>query len=205
MTEWILRWISLFETKTRIAGKFTLEETTWELVFLVFGILLVFAGIKLFRLLSSFLMFSATAIVLCTFMNGRANWGAIVTAFTIIGCLFAYMVFNWKVADAIVISSLTAAAIAWKVYPVWWAALLVGAAVGIFVGNFPLIGITASTAVAGVTILMEGALRDGSPFIPVLAVFAGFGVQFFLIGRKQKLFARTMPAKLKHRLERRRR
>jgi len=205
MTDCIIRWFSLFAAKTGIAGKFTPDEKTLDIMFFVIGILFIFAGIKLFRLTSSVLIFTAVSVVLCTLMKGRAGWGAIVTAFTIIGCLCAYMVFNWKSADAIAISALTAALITWKLCPLWWAALLVGILIGTAAGIFPLIGVTVSTAAAGVVLLAEGVLGGISFLIPLLIGAAGFAVQFFLIGRRQKLFAKTIPDKLRHRLEKMRR
>ena len=119
MSELILRGTDLFMEKTGIADKLPISEHTEILLFLILGILLVFAGAKVYRLIVSFIMFWGVTMVLCTIMNGKTGWGSIVTAFTILGCLMGYMAFQWKTADAMILSAMTAAAVVWMGYLFW--------------------------------------------------------------------------------------
>ena len=80
MSELILKGTDLFMGKTGIADTLSISGNTERILFLLLGILLVFAGAKVYRLIVSFIMFWGVTIVLCTVMNGRAGWGTIVTA-----------------------------------------------------------------------------------------------------------------------------
>ena len=196
-------WLSLFAEKTGIAGKLFLNGQTAAAILVLLGICLMRAGIKVYRLLTSVLLFGATAIALCTCMAGHADWRATVTAFTIIGCLLAFLSYSWKLLDAVIFSALAAAAVLWHFCPLWWAACIAGILAGGLTCLFPLAGITFFTAAAGSCLLME--LFPGN--FPVIAaaasVCAGTGAQLLLFGRKQKLFLRTMPGKVRLWLSRR--
>lgn len=192
MRDLIVGWFSLLAAKTEISGKLILEAGIAETAWLILGILLILAGMKLYRLLSSLLMFGATAIALCVLMGGKADWGAIVTAFTITGCLLSYLAYNWKLTDAVVISGLGAAGVLWGICPVWWVAGIAGVLAAVFTGFFPVAGIAFFTAAAGSALI--GA-RFPHPFLLVLMTIGGTAVQVVLFGRKQKLFEKTMPDK----------
>ena len=196
-------WLSLFAEKTGIAGKLFLDAQTVASILVLLGICLVLAGIRVYRLLTSALLFGATAVVICICMAGNADWRATVTAFTIIGCLLAFAAYSWKLLDAVIFSALAAAALLWHGCPLWWAACIAGILAGGLTCLFPLAGITFFTAAAGSCLLME--LFPGN--FPVIAaaasVCAGTGAQLLLFGRKQKLFLRTMPGKVRLWLSRR--
>ena len=116
MSELILKGTDLFMKKTGSADKLHICGNAERMLFLIIGILLVFAGAKVYRLIVSFIMFWGVTIALCTVMNGKTGWGTIVTAFTILGCLMGYMAFKWKTADAMILSAMTAAAVVWMCY-----------------------------------------------------------------------------------------
>lgn len=127
MSELILKGTELFMEKTGSADKLHISGNTERMLFLILGILLVFAGAKVYRLIVSFIMFWAVTIALCTVMDGKTGWGTIVTAFTILGCLMGYMAFKWKTADSMILSAMTAAAVVWMCYPFWWAVVIFAA------------------------------------------------------------------------------
>ena len=106
MSELILKGTDLFMKKTGSADNLHISGNTERMLFLILGILLVFAGAKVYRLIVSFIMFWGVTIVLCTVMNGKTGWGTIVTAFTILGCLMGYMAFKWKTADSMILSAM---------------------------------------------------------------------------------------------------
>ena len=85
MSELILKGTDLFMEKTESADKLHISGSTERMLFLLLGILLVFAGAKVYRLIVSFIMFWGVTIVICTAMNGKTGLGTIVTAFTILG------------------------------------------------------------------------------------------------------------------------
>ena len=181
MSELILRGTDLFMEKTGIADKLPISEHTAMLLFLILGILLVFAGAKVYRLIVSFIMFWGVTIVLCTVMHGKAGWGSIVTAFTILGCLMGYMAFQWKTADAMILSALTATAVAWMCYPFWWAAVIFAAGAAVAAAFFPLEGAILSSVIAGMVLLHEMGVR----YVAVLTV-CGLLLQIVLFERKSE-------------------
>ena len=85
MSELILKGTDLFMKKTGSADKLHICGNAERMLFLIIGVLLVFAGAKVYRLIVSFIMFWGVTIALCTVMNGKTGWGTIVTAFTILG------------------------------------------------------------------------------------------------------------------------
>lgn len=180
MSELILKGIDLFMEKTGIADTLSISGNTESILFLLLGILLVFAGAKVYRLIVSFIMFWGVTIVLCTVMNGRAGWGTIVTAFTILGCLMGYMAFNWKTADSMILSAMTAAAVVWMHYPFWWAAAIFAAGAAAAAAFFPLEGAILSSVVAG-TFLHE----TGVGYVALLTV-CGLLFQIVLFERKSE-------------------
>ena len=159
MSELILKGTDLFMKKTGSAGKLHISGNTERMLFLLLGILLVFAGAKVYRLIVSVIMFWGVTIVLCTVMNGKTGWGTIVTAFAILGCLMGYMAFKWKTADSMILSAITAAAVVWMCYPFWWAAVILAAGVAAAAAFFPLEGAILSSVAAGMFLLHETGVR----------------------------------------------
>ena len=181
MSELILKGTDLFMKITGIADNLHISGNTGKMLFLIIGILLVFAGAKVYRLIVSFIMFWGVTIALCTVMNGKTGWGTIVTAFTILGCLIGYMAFNWKTADAMILSAMTAAAVVWMCYPFWWVAVIFAAGVAVATNFFPLEGAILSSVAVGICLLHEMGVR----YVVLLAV-CGLLFQIVLFERKSE-------------------
>lgn len=181
MRELILKGFDLFLDKTHSAGKLSISPEITETVFLVLGFLLVFAGAKLYRLVISLVMFIGVTFLFCTLLDGRAGWGTIVTAFTILGCLLGFMAFSWKTADSILFAGMAAAAAAWLWHPSLWAPLVFGVAAAAAAGFFPLEGaILAATAAGGIL------LREAGVNYAALFAACGFLLQVLLFERKSE-------------------
>ena len=181
MSELILKGMDLFMEKTGSVDKLPISEHTEMMLFLILGILLVFAGAKVYRLMVSFIMFWGVTMVLCTVMNGKTGWGSIVTAFTILGCLMGYMAFQWKKADSMILSAMTAAAVVWMCSPLWWAAVLFAAGAAAAAAFFPLEGAILSSVTAGMVLLHEMGVR----YVALLTV-CGLLLQVVLFERKSE-------------------
>lgn len=181
MSELILRGLDLFLDKTHSAGKLSISPEITETVFLVLGFLLVFAGAKLYRLVISLVMFIGVTLLFCTLLDGRARWGTIVTAFTILGCLLGVMAFSWKTADSILFAGMTAAAAAWIWQPSLWAPLVFGVAAAAAAGFFPLEGAILAATAAGGILLWEAGVNYAALFAA-----CGFLLQVLLFERKSE-------------------
>ena len=181
MRELILKGFDLFLDKTHSAGKLSISPEITETVFLVLGFLLVFAGAKLYRLVISLVMFIGVTLLFCTLLDGRAGWGTIVTAFTILGCLLGFMAFSWKTADSILFAGMAAAAAAWLWHPSLWAPLVFGAAAAAAAGFFPLEGAILAATAAGGILLWEAGVNYAALFAA-----CGFLLQVLLFERKSE-------------------
>lgn len=181
MSELILRGFDLFLDKTHSAGRLSISPEITETVFLVLGFLLVFAGAKLYRLVISLVMFIGATLLFCTLLDGRAGWGTIVTAFTILGCLLGFMAFSWKTADSILFAGMAAAAAAWLWHPSLWAPLVFGIAAAAAAGFFPLEGAILAATAAGGILLWEAGVNYAALFAA-----CGFLLQVLLFERKSE-------------------
>lgn len=181
MSELILRGFDLFLDKTHSAGRLSISPEITETVFLVLGFLLVFAGAKLYRLVISLVMFIGVTFLFCTLLDGRAGWGTIVTAFTILGCLLGFMAFSWKTADSILFAGMAAAAAAWLWHPSLWAPLVFGVAAAAAAGFFPLEGAILAATAAGGILLWEAGVNYAALFAA-----CGFLLQVLLFERKSE-------------------
>ena len=181
MSELILKGFDLFLDKTHSAGKLSISPEITETVFLVLGFLLVFAGAKLYRLVISLVMFIGVTLLFCTLLDGRAGWGTIVTAFTILGCLLGFMAFSWKTADSILFAGMAAAAAAWLWHPSLWAPLVFGVAAAAAAGFFPLEGAILAATAAGGILLWEAGVNYAALFAA-----CGFLLQVLLFERKSE-------------------
>ena len=181
MRELILKGFDLFLDKTHSAGKLFISPEITETVFLVLGFLLVFAGAKLYRLVISLVMFIGVTFLFCTLLDGRAGWGTIVTAFTILGCLLGFMAFSWKTADSILFAGMAAAAAAWLWHPSLWAPLVFGVAAAAAAGFFPLEGAILAATAAGGNLLWEAGVNYAALFAA-----CGFLLQVLLFERKSE-------------------
>lgn len=181
MRELILKGFDLFLDKTHSTGKLSIDPEITETVFLVLGFLLVFAGAKLYRLVISLVMFIGVTLLFCTLLDGRAGWGTIVTAFTILGCLLGFMAFSWKTADSILFAGMAAAAAAWLWHPSLWAPLVFGVAAAAAAGFFPLEGAILAATAAGGILLWEAGVNYAALFAA-----CGFLLQVLLFERKSE-------------------
>ncbi len=203
MSGLICSFFSLFAEKTEIAGKLTVSGMNRTVLLLILGTFFVLLGIKLYRFVNCVSVFCGTAIVLCTLMVGRYSWGTVVTAFTVLGFLLGATIYCRKLFGAVVFAVLTAACIAWSLYPVWWCACIAGALAGTSAALFPLAGITFFTSLMGGVLIMEQLRSVISYPLLILITAAGTSFQLLLFGRKQTLFTHTMPDRLSAWLRRR--
>ena len=182
MSELILKGTDLFMKKTGSADKLHICGNAERMLFLIIGILLVFAGAKVYRLIVSFIMFWGVTIALCTVMNGKTGWGTIVTAFTILGCLMGYMAFKWKTADAMILSAIDCCGSCMDVL-----SILVGCSYFRSRSSqlqrlfFPLEGAILSSGAVGMCLLYETGVR-----YVVFLVVCGLLFQIVLFERKSE-------------------
>lgn len=162
----------------------------------------VLFGFKTYRAVFALLVFMAVALASCFLLTGRTDWGSIVTCFSVLGSVLAFMGYKWVHLGACIISGLVALSAAWVyTHTLWLAVLLCVLAIAATVA-FPVICICLFTALWGSLVLTELTPLPDALWMIVLLCAGGFALQM-LLARKQKLFAKKYPAFVTHWLEQR--
>lgn len=152
-----------------------------------------FLGFKLFRILFSVLMFMLTVISICFFYRNSENWGAVVTAFSIIGLVMAFISYNWKKMGAFVICSCLICGFVFSLGVGIWICLIIGLVYGIISLLMPVEAIIISTSLWGSRILTFYGISyfkiDMLTILPLNIVLLILSVIIqVLINRNQSIF-----------------
>lgn len=208
MTGIINHWFEIFASETGILGEMRRYQGGGVWVLLVLGLLTCLFGFKLYRGLFSISLFLFIALVSSVTLGSRMDWGSVVTLFSVAGVALAALGYGWSRLGGVMICF-----IAWAMMiTVWntslWVILPAAAVFGILVLIFPVITISATTALWGGWVFMDALyLMTGNNgrygvWVVLLAI-AGFMLQLF-ISRKQKLFPKVCPDRLRYWMEKRR-
>ena len=92
-----------------------------------------------------------------------------------------YMAFKWDTADSMILSAMTAAAVVWMCYPLWWVAVISAVGVVAAAAFFPLEGAILSSVAVGMFLLHETGVR-----YVVLLTVCGLLLQIILFERKSE-------------------
>jgi len=172
---------------TGMGAQFSEAAPAISIGIIVLAVLLCFFGIKIFRPVSSAMMFLVTALFV-TFVMRRAEMGQIVTAFTVIGLIMAAVTYKWYRLSAFIIGLFIGFSITAPLVDNFWMNLSVGIALGIIANIFPVMAVMVMTSVWGglYTVLAGIELLGLTPSVFVtlilsaIAAFAGIVVQYLL-------------------------
>lgn len=202
MTEFFWQGIALFGEVTGISGWLEETEAYGIWIGLALGALCCFWGFWIYRTVFAALLFGATATASCILLDGRAEWGQIVTCFTVIGVFLAALGLYWQRLGGCVICALMLGAAAYRYGWLW---MIAAACTGMaFELTFPVIAISFCMSAGGAVLMTEQL--QGTQYgkyavvIGIIAGMAGFLVQ--MIGsRNQKLFPKPYLDRLRWWLE----
>lgn len=198
MTEFLWQGIVLFGETTGILGWLEEIKAYGMWIGLLAGVACSFFGFWIYRAVFSALLFGVTAVASCILLNGRVDWGQIVTCFTVVGIFLAALGLYWQRLGGSVICALMLGA---AVYRCGWLWAVAAACIGMaFELTFPVIAISFCMSAGGAVLLAE--CLQGTQYgeyaaaIGIIAGMAGFLVQ--MIGsRNQKLFPKPYPDRLR--------
>ena len=201
MVPWIQNTLVKFTELTGLTGKLSLDMLGDARLYLVLGVAFLLLGIRLYRGLVSFGVFLGVAAAMTLWLRGKAGWQQTVTAFVLLGLLVSAMAFSFKTLDAALLCCFVTAVPLYTLGIPWWGSGLLGLLFGVAAWFFPLAGVLWGSVMLG------GLLLSGTGLVPGwlcwLAIPVGIGVQYALFGKKQKLFTKCIPDRLKDRLEQR--
>ena len=201
MVQWIQNTLVKFTELTGLTGKLSLDILGDTRLYLVLGVAFLLLGIRLYRGLVSFGVFLGVAAAMTLWLRGRAGWQQTVTAFVLIGLLVSAMFFSFKTLDAALLCGFVTAVPLYTLGLPWWGSGLLGLLFGAAAWFFPLAGVLTGSAMLGGLLLGGTGLLPGWLCRALMPV--GIGAQYALFGKKQKLFTKCVPDRLKDRLERR--
>lgn len=206
MTELIKEMFEYFGTKTGILGDVRQYRELWMALLIVWGTAFCFLGVKSYRIVFSVMTFMAAALAICRLMGNIANWGEIVTAFSIIGFLMAFMAYGWTYVGACIMSGLIAGMTAVMFGADIRFALIAGILFLAAAYFFPFPAIIISTVWFGSAVLNESGVVPwlGSPVSFMLLCGLGLVFQCFL-GRRTGGFERKYPKLVTRMIEKRKR
>lgn len=162
-------------------------------------------GFRTYRMFFSAILFMGTATASFHLMAGTESLRSVATCVAVVGVVLAFFGYRWHRLGGFMICFLIGMGIGWLLYPSLLLAVVCGILAGTLEVFFPVIAISVMTSLWGTCMLAEGFQLSGA--LQVAAVL-GIAVlssawQLFL-NRKQKLFAKVCPDRVRYWMEQRR-
>ncbi|MBQ4523914.1 MAG: hypothetical protein IJA10_13330 [Lachnospiraceae bacterium] len=172
---------------------------------IILGIIGCVLGFRTYRMFFSAILFMGTATASFYFMTGTESLRSIATCVAVVGVVLAFFGYRWHRLGGFVLCFLVGMCIGWLLYP----SILLAVVCGVFAGMaeifFPVIAISAMTSLWGAWMLADAFKVSGALQIVTISGIAVISVvwQLFL-NRKQKLFTKVCPDRVRYWMEQRR-
>ncbi len=177
-----------FAFETGILGSIKEFANYGSIFLVVLTWLSLFFGIKIYRTVFSILSFIATTLAVCLIMENYATWGAIVTTFSVIGVVTAFIGYKMKIIGASILSSLILVLAISLVYSnilVLWIIFIVSCFAAFL---YPAIFISFTSALWSSLMILDMNIMNGAIFVVILGI-VGFVFQLYIGNNKMNLGA----------------
>lgn len=144
--ERLLLW---FFVETGSGEFFEAHAGALSLMILTTALAMCFFGVRIYRGAWSALVFLSVTLSLTLFLRGKADWGTIVTAFTVLGMILSVLAFHWKRLAAFILSGILAGSVVMSLSGSYLAGVLTGIGVFLVALLQPFKVLAASTALWG--------------------------------------------------------
>ncbi len=175
-----------FAFETGILGSIKEFANYGSIFLVVLTWLSLFFGIKIYRTVFSILSFIATTLAVCLIMENYATWGAIVTTFSVIGVVTAFIGYKMKIIGASILSSLILVLAISLVYSnilVLWIIFIVSCFAAFL---YPAIFISFTSALWSSLMILDMNIMNGAIFVVILGI-VGFVFQLYIGNNKMSL------------------
>ena len=175
-----------FAFETGILGSIKEFANYGSIFLVVLTWLSLFFGIKIYRTVFSILSFIATTLAVCLIMENYATWGAIVTTFSVIGVVTAFIGYKMKIIGASILSSLILVLAIGLVYSnilVLWIIFIVSCFAAFL---YPAIFISFTSALWSSLMILDMNIMNGAIFVLILGI-VGFVFQLYIGNNKMSL------------------
>ena len=200
LSEFLLEFAKTIRIDTWVSN-YLLAENLWMIGL---GLLACVFGFYVYRVCFSTLLFIGIAEGLCLVMS-KEPWGNVAVYIAVLGTVFGFLAFRWHRFGGFVICAAVGACMGYACHPSIAIALLCAAVAGIAELYFPVITICGMTSLWGAWLLADIAWREKAYYG---WLFAGTAIVSLLwqlfMNRKQKIFAKPYPDKVRYWLEKRR-
>lgn len=169
-----------------------INSETIILITIIFGLLNCFLGFKLYRIFFSTQVFIATILIIIYLLRNVGDWGAVVTAFSILSPIFAFVAFHWKKLGAFIVSGFFLCCFLMTFNMQIEYVLIIGVVYAIISVQMPVETLVVGSALLG-SRLVALSVSDivnvtfGTTWILMVILFVMGGVIQFLTNRKQNL------------------
>lgn len=175
-----------FAFETGILGSIKEFANYGSIFLVVLTWLSLFFGIKIYRTVFSILSFIATTLAVCLIMENYATWGAIVTTFSVIGVVTAFIGYKMKIIGASILSSLIlvlAISLFYSNIMVLWIIFIVSCFAAFL---YPAIFISFTSALWSSLMILDMNIMNGAIFVVILGI-VGFVFQLYIGNNKMSL------------------
>ena len=175
-----------FAFETGILGSIKEFANYGSIFLVVLTWLSLFFGIKIYRTVFSILSFIATTLAVCLIMENYATWGAIVTTFSVIGVVTAFIGYKMKIIGASILSSVILVLAISLVYSnilVLWIIFIISCFVSFL---YPSVSISFTSALWSSLMILDMNIMNGAIFVVILGI-VGFVFQLYIGNNKMSL------------------
>lgn len=172
---------------------------------IILGIVGCVLGFRTYRMFFSAILFMTTAVAAFHFMAGTESLRSVATCVAVGGVVLAICGYYWNRIGGFVICFLIGMGVGWLLYPSYILAVACGILAGTAEVFFPVIAISVMTSLWGACMLAEGFQMSGAlQVVAVLGMAVISSAWQLVLNRKQKLFAKVCPDRVRYWMEQRR-
>ena len=107
LTETLSRGITFF-SKLTDCPELILDQLILYIIFAMIGFMLCFLGLKTYRAYTSVTIYICVVVFFCVLWKETTEWGRLAAGFSVVGCVCAFLIFQWKELGACMFSALLA-------------------------------------------------------------------------------------------------
>lgn len=185
MIDLLSEWFALFAAETGILGEVRQYQELGMFLLGELAVLLCFLGFRSYRFVIALWMYIVVILLSSFLLRDKMNWGAVVTFFSIIGFVTAFLAYQWNYTDIVIITAVIAGIFASLAGLALFGIIFCTLSGGVAASRFPGPAVCLSTSVFGGVLLSELVPVTGGMLIAVYVFFiaSGLALQIFLAGK----------------------
>ena len=170
---------------------------------IVLGMIGCILGFRTYRMFFSALLFVVVAMASFWILEGEAL-RSIATCVAVVGVVLAFFGYRWPKLGGFTICFVIGMCFGWIIHPSLILAIIVGVLAALFELYFPVLAISGMTSLWGASLLVGKLEFDGViEIVVIMLITIGSTIFQLVINRKQKLFSKVCPDKIRYRMEQR--